>query len=114
MIRYFLTSVCIILAVVACDWKPAEQAQSDFDQLCKIYEGIVQQPIEQGIKEMKIAETIQKQLPVFFEQNYVHIATADMNKRYMLIKQLAESTAGSNWECDEMETYYEGGYDKLP
>jgi len=41
-----------------------------------------------------------------------YIGYADRNKKYDLIKQVAESNNVKDWECPVMKTYYEGGYDK--
>lgn len=111
-IQTIVVVICICFLITCCEKSNAGQEKSEYDQLCRIYESIVQQPIETGMKELKLAEKIKKQLPVFYEKHYVFISTADRNEKYNLIKQVISSNVGSNWECEVIKTYYHGGYDK--
>ena len=107
-----LVLTCMVLLCMACEKMSANQGQTDYDKLCTIYEEIVQQSIEAEAKEIKLVVEIEKQLPVFFKQHYVHLINTARNRTYGLIKQVAESNNVKDWECPVMKTYYEGGYDK--
>lgn len=112
MLRKTLILISVFVTLVACDNLIAEQETDKYKNLCEIYKGIVQQPIDESMKEMKISEAIQKQLPAFYKNNYAQISTADFDRRYSLLKKIAKIDGSDSWECNEIKTYYEGGYDK--
>lgn len=98
----------VVFLLTSCDIS----ANSDYDNLCNIYIGIVMQSVEVGQKEHLLAEEIENKLPEFFNKNYVHIVKAARVKKYKFIKQLAEAETEKNWECTLMRDYYSGKYDE--
>jgi hypothetical protein len=96
----------LFLFAVACNGSPKTEEITDYDKLCQIYKDVVQQPIDLSVKEMKITESVQKELPGFFNANFVNIIKADAGQRYKFIKQLAEAETKSKWECEVMQSYY--------
>ncbi|KPJ94066.1 MAG: hypothetical protein AMJ53_06010 [Gammaproteobacteria bacterium SG8_11] len=96
----------IFFFAVACNGSAESGGNSDYDKLCQIYKDITQQPIDLSEKEMKITERVQKELPQFFEANFVNIVKADAGQRYQFIKQLAEAETKNKWDCEAMRSYY--------
>lgn len=102
-----LTILLLSFLLFSVSCKSSTQTEvTDYNKLCKIYEEIVPQSIDLSTKEMKIVERVQKELPTFFNANFVHIETADANKRYQFIKQLAEEETKKKWDCEVMRSYY--------
>lgn len=99
-----------LLFVVSCNGSPASQSHTDYDKLCQIYEGVVKQPIEVRMKEVKLLERVQKELPDFFNDNFVHITKAKPSMRYQFIKQLAEEETKGKWDCEVMRSYYNDAF----
>jgi hypothetical protein len=91
---------------VACNGSSKTEEITDYDKLCQIYKDVVQQPIDLSVKEMKITERVQKELPRFFKTNFVNIIKADAGQRYQFIKQLAEAETKNKWECEAIQSYY--------
>lgn len=86
--------------------------QTDYTKLCQIYARIVPQPLELYIKEGKIAERIQLEMPKFFKDNFVNIMLADADQRYQFIRQLAETETKTKWGCDIIRLYYANDFSK--
>jgi len=82
-----------------------------YNKLCQIYKEVVSQPVDLGIKEAKIVERVQKEFPNFFNDNFYYISTADPDRRYALIKRLAEEVSKNEWKCEIMKSYYENEFD---
>lgn len=106
----FYARIVLIIALIgmsiSCSGSSTIKA-SDYDALCKIYGKIVPEKLDLVIKISKITKEVQKELPAFFEQDFVNIQNADANKRYALIKQLAEEAKGKKWDCMVMKKFYE-------
>ncbi len=99
----------IILASLlsACSTSPV----SSYDQLCQIYSEIAPQAMALDVKEGKLADTIESEMPIFFESDYVNIITADRIKRFALIKSMADNEGQADWQCKTMERYFAGEFD---
>ena len=85
---------------------PTSQSATDYDKLCQIFKDVVQEPIDLRMKEVKILERVQKELPDFFNANFVHITKAKPDMRYQFIKQLAEQETKKPWDCETIKSYY--------
>ena len=114
-IRYFNIKLIvfgfgILSFVVACNNSNEARDNSTFNHLCQIYENIVKQPIALNMKEMKITESVQKELPDFFEKSFSRLVSADPDFRYKFIKRLADEKTDNTWECDSMRHYYENEF----
>jgi len=96
----------LLLFLVSCDASQTANGTSKYDALCQIYEDVLKNKSELRDKEMKIAENVQKELPKFFEANFVHIIKADPEKRYQFIKQIVEEETEKAWECKVIQSYY--------
>ncbi len=101
---WLLTSA---LLLSACSTSPV----SSYDQLCQIYSEIAPQAMALDAKEGKLADTIESEMPIFFESDYVHIMTADRVKRFALIKSMADGEGQADWQCKTMERYFAGEFD---
>jgi len=84
---------------------------SSYDQLCQIYSEIAPQPMPLSIKEGKLADSVESKMPIFFKSDYENIITADRNKRFALIKSLADNAGHADWQCKVMYRYFSGDFD---
>jgi hypothetical protein len=104
-----LTYVALFFGIcfaISCNDSPTSQSATDYDKLCQIYKDVAHEPIDLRMKEVKILERVQKELPDFFNANFVHITKAKPDKRYQFIKQLAEQETKKSWNCETIKSYY--------
>lgn len=101
----------LFISVTSCGNHDGEAA-AEYDHLCRIYDDVTKQPIDLDSKEVMLAKKIQQELPIFFTKNYVYIQQADPDKRYQLVKRLAEGESKRTWDCAVMKKYYETAFKK--
>lgn len=111
-IKLIIFSIGFFSIVISCNSNTGSLENSTFDHLCRIYEDIVLQPIDLNMKEMKITERIQKELPVFFEKNYAQLVSSDPDFRYKFIKRMADIKTKNTWKCESMRSYYANEFNK--
>ncbi len=92
--------ILILLSLVGC------RGNDDYQQLCLIYKGIVDQKIDLSTKEGMITEKISQIYPDFFNKNFIYIMEADSDKRYGYIKKIVEEETKQHWECKTIKRYY--------
>jgi len=113
-IKLIVFSIGFLSIVISCTNNTGPLENSTFDRLCQIYEDVVQQPIDLNMKEMKITERIQKELPAFFEKSYAQLVSSDPDFRYNFIKRMADMKTKNTWECESMRAYYANEFNNPP
>jgi hypothetical protein len=79
---------------------------SDFSELCDIYQDLSKSTDDLDTKEMVLTENILKKLPTLFNKLFIHINNNNADIRYQLIQQYAKQQNQLEWDCKAASTYY--------
>lgn len=102
----FLT-VVIFFLMVGCQDDSTLNWPERYGRLCEIYEEYAYKSMDVGMREGRIVEKVQAEMPEYYEETFRYIVSMDSNRRYPTIKRLAEEQLGESWDCEVMRSYYE-------
>lgn len=109
--RTTITLLCLFISSVSYAESHNTLTNYDYQMLCSIYKDIGITKSDLPSKEMELAKRIQDNVPIFFNQSYIHIMNASADKRYSLIKQYAKQQSNVDWVCEAARTYYTNEFD---
>ena len=105
-----ITYACLCFILLAsCEQSPnSENAikNTDFLELCNIYQDISKSTDDLTTKEMMLTESVLNKLPTLFEKLFIHISNNNADTRYQLIQQYAKQQNQLEWECKAANNYY--------
>ncbi len=106
---YSLPLLVFLLFISACNnSSAANQAQSDYAKLCKIYEEVTSKPGEPFTQSVEIAWRVQQEIPNVYV-HFENISSAFPTDAYRLFKEVAEKETGKTWDCKAMKDFYSAG-----
>jgi|GEM_PF-3044261 len=109
-----LTYACFCVFVLAsCGQEPENNnaiKNSDFIELCNIYQDISKSTVDLTTKEMMLTENVLNKLPTLFNKLFIHINNNNANSRYRLIQEYAKQQNQLVWECKAASHYYETNF----
>jgi len=74
------------------------------------YSQIIKMNTDISTKEMRITEFVYENFPEYYKNTFKFIIRSTANKRYQLIKQLAEKQLNKKWTCEPMYRYYKDNF----
>jgi hypothetical protein len=112
---FYQSVVFSFLVLVSCSSDGSREANADYERLCGIYEDLARKSTDAGLKDYAIAERVESEMPLFYEEYFKDIMYMDRDKRYQTIKKLAENglSDGESWDCKVMQDYFGGDYERV-
>ena len=95
----------IMFVVVACNNSELNQDKSDYDELCRIYEEVLDESIAPEMIGAELTKRIQNEIPGVYV-HFKNIANADPKDAYQLFKKVAEKETEKAWDCKVMKDFY--------